>query len=471
LVLLGAQSPVPELQTTYSKVKRHNGTKNDQFPVISHFQTRPDWPFDIRRLPFFYGWVIWLLSTLGFLFSIPGQTMGMAVFTDHLIDALGLSRTQLSMAYLVGTVGSSLFLTRAGRWYDRLGGRLMVTLASLALGLMLLFISATDILAGTLGGGTIASFFFIMVGYFGVRFFGQGVLTSSSANVLLLWFEKRRALVCSIRGVFVSFGFSMAPLGLAWLIAASDWRQALWQLAAACMSFGVVAHLFLRNNPSACGVQIDGRRDGEEHSGDGVTIVSATLDQARRSPVFWLVSLSLGMHALFGTAVTFHIVSIFEEAGRSATQAFAYFLPAAVVATATNLFAGWLADSRSLKPFMLVMLSSFIVGALGLINLQQDAGYWMLITGFGVGSGIWSITSNLAFIRNFGPLHLGEITGFCSAIMVFSSAIGPALFSLGLDIFGTYAAAEWLCVAGLACLLAAAVIIPHTDENVPPKAV
>ena len=88
-----------------------------------------------------------------------------------------------------------------------------------------------------------------------------------------------------------------------------------------------------------------------------------------------------------------------------------------------------------------------------------------------MGSGIWSITSNLAFIRNFGPLHLGEITGFCSAIMVFSSAIGPALFSLGLDIFGTYAAAEWLCVAGLACLLAAAVIIPHTDEKVPPKAV
>jgi OFA family oxalate/formate antiporter-like MFS transporter len=435
--------------------------------VISRFQTRPDWPFDIRRLPFFYGWVIWLLSTLGFLFSIPGQTMGMAVFTDHLIDALGLSRTQLSMAYLVGTVGSSLFLTRAGRWYDRLGGRLMVTLASLALGLMLLFISASDIFASALGGGAVASFFFIMVGYFGVRFFGQGVLTSSSANVLLLWFEKRRALVCSIRGVFVSFGFSMAPLGLAWLIAAADWRVALWQLAAACMSFGLLAHFLLRNNPSDCGVQIDGRTDLEQHGSNKETIPSATLDQARRSPVFWLVSFSLGMHALFGTAVTFHIVSIFEEAGRSATQAFAYFLPAAVVATATNLLVGWLADTRSLKPFMIVMLASFIVGAVGLINLRTDVGYWLLITGFGVGSGIWTITSNLAFIRNFGALHLGEITGLCSAIMVFSSAIGPALFSLGLDLCGTYAAAQWLCIIALACLLVAAIVIPHKDEQVP----
>ena len=66
--------------------------------------------------------------------------MGMAVFTDPLIEALGLSRTQLSLAYLLGTVGSSLMLTRAGRWYDRLGGRVMTALASVILAMMLMFL-------------------------------------------------------------------------------------------------------------------------------------------------------------------------------------------------------------------------------------------------------------------------------------------------------------------------------------------
>ena len=73
--------------------------------------------------------------------------MGMAVFTDALIGALGLSRTELSLAYLCGTVASSLFLTSAGRWYDRLGGRVMITVSALALGLMVFFISMTDYLA------------------------------------------------------------------------------------------------------------------------------------------------------------------------------------------------------------------------------------------------------------------------------------------------------------------------------------
>ena len=183
-----------------------------------------NWPFSPRKFPFFYGWVIWGLSTLGILFSIPGQTMGLAVFTNSFIEVLGLSRTELSLAYLVGTIGSSLFLARAGRWYDLFGGRVMITLSSIVLSLMILYISFVDILSIYLGGSVFVSFFLIMIGYFGVRFFGQGVLTSCSRNVLLLWFVKKRGLVGGIRNVFVSLGFSLAPLFLAGLISIYDWR-------------------------------------------------------------------------------------------------------------------------------------------------------------------------------------------------------------------------------------------------------
>ncbi|MDA0977703.1 MAG: MFS transporter, partial [Proteobacteria bacterium] len=219
----------------------------------------PSWPFDPKRSPIFYGWVVWLFSTVGFLLSIPGQTMGMAVFTDTFIEVLGLSRTELSMAYLVGTIGSSLFLTRAGRWYDRLGGRIMIAVSAAALGLMVLYISSVDVISGWLGGSMPVSFMLILLGFFGVRFFGQGVLTSCSRNVLLLWFVKRRGLVSGIRSVFVSFGFSVAPLALAFLIAAFDWRGALWLMAAIVGGlFAFLALIFVRDNPASCGLAPDG---------------------------------------------------------------------------------------------------------------------------------------------------------------------------------------------------------------------
>jgi cyanate permease len=302
-----------------------------------------------------------------------------------------------------------------------------------------------------------------MLGYFGVRFLGQGVLTSASRNVLLLWFNKRRGLVSSIRGIFVSFGFSLAPLLLAWMISGAGWRLALWQLAFACAIFSIFAFLLLRDNPAACGVEVDGASDRTRDE-SGAIIVSITLEQARTTQLFWVISLSLSIHALFATAVTFHIVSIFAEAGRGANEAFAYFLPVAIVSTTSNLIAGWMADKHKLKPFLVIMILAFLVGAGGLLSLDQQWGYAFLVLGFGVGSGLWSVISNLAFIRNFGPLHLGEISGLCTSVMVFASAIGPALFGLGLDYLGSYAAAEWLCVVFLLVLLAMAIAVPHSER-------
>ena len=429
------------------------------------------WPFDVRRVPFFYGWVIWLVSTVGFLISVPGQTMGMAVFTDPFIEAFDLSRTQLSFAYLVGTLGSAVLLTRAGRWYDKMGARVMIVASSVVLGVFVLLISSIDLIARWIIGLTglnfaSVSFALILLGYFGVRFSGQGILTSASRNVLLVWFEKRRGLVSGVRGVFVSLGFSLAPLLLALMIDDFGWRGALWVLAASVgVGFAFLALLLTRDTPESCGLRPDGGLAVEAHAvqPNDPNIRAA---EARRSPVFWIYAAGLSMHALFGTAVTFHIVAIFAEAGRGRDEAFGYFFPQAIVSLSVNLVASWFADKAPLKPFLVVMLIAFITGAVGLLNLDSNTGYWLLVVGFGAGGGLWGVLSNLAFIRYFGRLHLGEISGMNTSLTVFASAIGPALFSIGTDLFGTYRAAEWICLGGLFTLLIGALWVRQEEPPV-----
>ena len=424
-----------------------------------------NWPFNPNKVPFFYGWVVWSFSTLGILFSIPGQTMGLAVFTDSFIEVLGLTRTELSLAYLVGTVGSSLFLARAGRWYDLFGGRTMITIASLVLSLMIVYISFVDSLSTMLGGSSFISFFLIMIGYFGVRFFGQGILTSCSRNVLLLWFVKKRGLVGGIRNVFVSLGFSIAPLFLAGLISLYGWRESLWILAAlGGFGFSLMAFIFIRDNPQSCGMRADGV-DSESQEEIQEEAESVELYLVKRNPIFWIYSLSLSMHALFGTAIVFHIVSIFEEVGKGKAEAFSYFIPAAIFSTTSNLLASWAADKINLKPILIIMLLSFCVGSLGFINLEKDWGFWVLAFGFGVGGGLWGVISNLTFIRFFGPKHLGEISGFSTSLTVFASAIGPAAFSLGFDYFGNYAAPAKICLGFLIILLLFSVFLDHKEEK------
>ncbi len=433
------------------------------------------WPFDVRRVPGFYGWVIWILSTLGFLFSVPGQTMGMGVFTDSFIEAFGLTRTQLSSAYFFGTLGSALLLTWAGRQFDRHGARTLLVLSSLTLGAVLLVISvlgniidwATDSpVLGLSLSPTVIGFVLILLCYFGVRFSGQGVLTSASRNVLLVWFDRRRGLVSGIRGVFVSLGFSLAPLGLAMLIDRFGWQGALWLQAAVLIGgYALLALFFIRDNPESCGLQADGAAPSADAPAPRYTAANGTLRDAQRSPLFWIYALGLSTHALFGTAVTFHVVDVFAEAGRSRADAFGYFFPAAVVSTSVNLLASTLVDARSLKPFLLTMLGGFVLGALGLLLLDQSLGYWLLVVGFGLGGGLWGVLSNLANIRFFGSLHLGEISGFNTAISVFASAIGPVAFSLTRDTWGSYHGAVLCCLVANLVLLGFAILVKHPDHN------
>ena len=51
--------------------------------------------------------------------------MGFTVFTDVLMEELGLSRVELSLAYCLGTVTSGLTLPWLGRVLDRWGERKM----------------------------------------------------------------------------------------------------------------------------------------------------------------------------------------------------------------------------------------------------------------------------------------------------------------------------------------------------------
>ena len=169
------------------------------------------------------------------------------------------------------------------------------------------------------------------------------------------------------------------------------------------------------------------------------------------------------MHAMFGTALTFHVVAIFSESGLSKEIAFGYFFPSAIFATGANLIGSYLVDKGPLKPFLIVMLIGFVVGACGLINLDQPWGYWTLAAGFGTGGGLWGVTSNLAFIRFFGPLHLGEVSGFNTSISVFASAVGPFAFSIAVDHLGSYNAASQICLAFLVALLIAACVVKQEE--------
>jgi hypothetical protein len=69
-------------------------------------------PIAPRAATRFSGWRIVALAAFALGMSGPGQTAGVSVFVDPMMTSLDLTRSQVSTAHLVGTLGG-------GRWRCR----------------------------------------------------------------------------------------------------------------------------------------------------------------------------------------------------------------------------------------------------------------------------------------------------------------------------------------------------------------
>ena len=197
---------------------------------------RPDFPFDPAKMPFYYGWVIVTCTAVGIISSIPGQTVGVNVLNDTFMAQLDLSRFQLALAYLVGTGCSSLFLPAGGRYFDRWGARRFFVFSSFCFGLAILFMSQIDRVAhlatefapaGWVTNAAVAS-----VGFLGIRFWGQGMVTLGARSMMAQWWVRKRGLVVAINGTIVGAGFAIAPRVFYFFVEQIGWRDFYYLLAA-----------------------------------------------------------------------------------------------------------------------------------------------------------------------------------------------------------------------------------------------
>ncbi len=416
---------------------------------------RPDFPFRPAALPFYYGWVVLVASTIGVVVSAPGQTIGVSVFTESLLEATGLSRLEFSNAYLIGTLVSGLLLPYAGEAIDRIGVRRGVVLASLGLGAVLVYLSQVDRIAEVVAGLGVpeipAVFALLTLGFLGLWFSGQGVLTLTSRTMLGRWFERRRGLVSSISGPFASFAFASSPIVLSAWVASAGWRGA-WLEMALTVGVGMAAFgwLFYRETPEECGLQIDGGR-GEDTMSDapapgrraaGPLRSSSSRDftraEALRTAAFWLVTLGIGNHAMVGTGMALHIVDLGADAGLSKAQALGIFLPITMISIPTGILIGLAVDRFPMRFLIMGMMvgQTFMFGFAP--HLGDPVMYKLCIAGWGFSGGFYGPLTVAALPNFFGRTHLGAIQGVMMMVIVIASALGPAMLAAVKSAFGSY---------------------------------
>lgn len=397
--------------------------------MLTGFLPEPSSP---RPSTGFSGWRIVLLAAVALGMTGPGQTPGVSVFIDPMMETLALSRSQVSSAYLLGTLAGAFALPRLGRVIDEQGTRVAMTLVAAAFGVMLLTMS------GVVGIVTLT------LAFTGIRLFGQGALSLVATTSVAPWFHRRRGLAVGVLTAVGSALLSLIPLasrGL--LIPTLGWRTAWIVLGLAVWLIVVpIAVRGIIDRPLDVGQQPDGDAplDADESAAADreAAAVSFTRGEAMRTPMFWAVAGGVSATGMIGTGLAFHQIDLLGEQGLAPVEAAANFIPQTVAALTVTLLVGGMVDRFSSR-WVLAVSMAMLAGGMIMVPFVTP-GLVAIVYGMIIGSaGSAARTLEAAsFPKLFGLAHIGSIRGVVTALSVASTAFGPLALSLGRDVTGSY---------------------------------
>jgi MFS family permease len=415
----------------------------------------------LHRNPFriFYGWWIVVASFLTALYIGGAVFYGFTAFFEPIINEMGWSYTQLSLAASLRGLEMGLFSPIVGILADRWGPRKLIFGGVLITAAGFILLSSATSLIMFYGAFALLAM--------GVSACTVTVLLTAVAN----WFRRKMGIASGI--AICGYGFSglLIPV-IVRLIAAYDWRTTLNILALGMIVMLLPLSLIFRHRPEQYGYFPDGQKQGTiaHLNGSGAPQgleVELKIKQALKSGTFWRLVLARLYHIMTMMAITTHVMPYLSSISisRSASSLVATAIP--LISIFGRLSFGWLGDKFSKR---LVATTSFIMISCGVFCFAYASNMrlWLLVpflvlSGIGYG-GTNAILPSLGR-EHFGRTNFGSVYGLMEGIGTIGAIIGPTLAGWAYDNWGSYQII-WLLLAGLAVVAMVSIFTITPVRNV-----
>ena len=378
------------------------------------------WPF--KRI--FYGWGIVGVSVLVSFAQVPMYGPVLSVFVNPIHEDMGWSHFEISAAFTAGSLFGSLLSSIVGGQLDRYGARAAVVVAGM-------------VVTGALVGLALMQEVWQFWGLFGVGRTAALVGINLGTSVAVgNWFVRKRGRAISFLGIGLRSGQALMPVVLITpIIIAYSWRHAYMVLAVVTFVLIVVpAWLFIRRRPEDFGLLPDGDAPdvATTATGDSRPVVqdveeSFTLQEARKTMAFWLITIAVMMVVFAQTSVNLHAVASVIDRGVSESLSGAFVF--IIMGTAALSAYGWGALMDRIHVRWVTAVATIFSGAAMVViifadNLPLAITFAVL---FGLGTGGWTLAQTLLFANYFGRRHLGAIRGLSQVLSGPLGAAGPFL--------------------------------------------
>ena len=400
---------------------------------------------------------MWIVcgSAIGLMFGFGPLFFSVAgVFLKPMAATFGWGRSDVAMLPMFSLLGTTLGAPAVGYLADRLGWRKVIA-ASIAL------------LAISLGAVALAPanhVYFAAIGFL-IGFLGSGTTPAGYLGVLPRVFDKRLGMALGFAMIGTGLGGFFVPIAANRFGAVMDWRHWYGASALVALAFGIVAHqLVFRNLPVEKHPIAQAQTEAVVHGG-------LTLGEAVRGYRFWLLAVVMFLisSAIIGGFVHLAAFASDRGLGRDVGAQAAGVVGAGLAIARVGL--GVVLD-RVFAPF--VACIAFCVGAVGFAIFLTDAAHlpsMVILAALLLGISTGSEGDLIPYLtrRYFGKRSFGSIYGCLFGAATLGGGVGPFVYGLAFDRFGSYTLVHEISLA--ACVVGAVAILLPGRYPVPKAAV
>ena len=349
-------------------------------------------------------------------FSSFGQSFFLGLFNPSIRNELDISHGQFGTIYAIATICSSIVLIWFGKKIDEYK---LLNYSIVVIGI--LFFSSVFF-------SFINNIYILIVAIFLMRFSGQGLMSHTSSTTISRYFNKRRGRALS--GIW--FGLSSAefilPVLIVFLLTFYSWRT-IWHF----ISIIIIIVLPLVVFYTIKNVTIDSREGTNIKNKNFIDIKSWKRSEVLKDFKFYIIALNMLALPWIATGVFIYQSFIAESKLWNIYVIPKSFMIYSIISILTLIFSGFLVDkftSRKLIPFVNIPL---LIGLI-ILYLFNNPFYAYIFFGLmGASNGLANVLGSSLWAEIYGVRFLGGIRALTTALMVFSTAFGTALFGFLID--------------------------------------
>ena len=373
-----------------------------------------------------YRWVI--VSTLSVTETISWGILYYAfgILLAPMEREMGWSRAQSTAAFSIALLVSAAGAVPAGRWVDRGGARVMMTIGSCA---------GTALLVAWARVESLPALYLVWAAI-GVTM--AAVLYEPAFAVLAKWFVHDRERGFTILTLAAGLASTIFNPIASWLAGALGWRQAVLVLAAFLGATTIPMHaILLRGQPVDEG-ESSHPAGARRERGRRADPPDLDARGAMRTATFWFLALAFLIQSFAHAGISLHSVPMLIEWGYQPTFAATMIGLVGAMQVAGRMVFAPLRTRLSSRSVTMLILAFQSAAFLILWGVRGVWGLVAFVVCFGVSNGMATLVRASLVAELWGRTHYGAIAGALSVWSTLARAVAPVSIGVAYAVWGGY---------------------------------